>query len=358
MKYFACLLICIVCFTTYGRQTKSAPVITQFITMTGKIDKYPATMLLCRINDKFSGSYYYHSSAMPIGISGSMDKDRFLKLVYAGGEGTSQEIFEGVFKDSAFSGTWLHQGKMLSFRFTVNRDPRLPAFDYIWTSGSKKITNKQVEYGPDEFTYEAATIWPAGQSKHPANYLIKELIRETFGQKNSSEEIGAIMLSEKKEMLHQDPESEDFNYFTLNRAIEIQYLDAHLLCFSTSTSTYAGGLHGMFGTSYTCIDLVQNRVLSLADVVDTISANPVIEKLLDREFVRKNHAKKEEKLDEYLLVDKIPVNNNFMVTTKGIWFNYVPYEIAPYAEGEILLYIPFKEIAQYLQPGFKKLIGQ
>jgi len=41
------------------------------------------------------------------------------------------------------------------------------------------------------------------------------------------------------------------------------------------------------------------------------------------------------RLGDGLLIEKIAMNENIMVTEKGIRINYLPYEIASYAMGEI-----------------------
>lgn len=48
----------------------------------------------------------------------------------------------------------------------------------------------------------------------------------------------------------------------------------------------------------------------------------------------------------------------FLLTGKDITFSYYPYDIGPYFMGNIAVFIPFKDIEPYLQPAFKKLIGQ
>lgn len=52
--------------------------------------------------------------------------------------------------------------------------------------------------------------------------------------------------------------------------------------------------------------------------------------------------------------DRIMPNGNFILTHKGITFNYTPYEIASYAEGEVLLFVPYSSIKELLTPAFKQ----
>ena len=59
---------------------KTAPLITCYYHFTGDIDKYPVTFHLYRINDQFTGWYYYNSTEEPIDVWGSIEKCNFLKL--------------------------------------------------------------------------------------------------------------------------------------------------------------------------------------------------------------------------------------------------------------------------------------
>jgi hypothetical protein len=176
MKHFILLFLLA---GSIGSFAQKAPVITRFYYFTGTIDKYPATFLLHRVNDDFSGSYYYHSSASPIELSGKMDKKGFLKLQHSSNDEKSNEQIEGIFKDSTFSGTWQSKGKMLSFRVALSKDPALVPFDYIWTPGDRKLVKKP-EYLShiDEISWEGRSVWPTANSTHPATQLVQQVIRD------------------------------------------------------------------------------------------------------------------------------------------------------------------------------------
>ena len=355
MKIIAGIVLLISGFAAQA-QKKASPAITRYIVMTGTIDKYPVTFHLYQVNNDFSGTYYYNSSEIPIDFTGSSDSARFLKLSHFSENDDNGELFEGVFKDSSFSGTWSYKGKLLPFYLKRQKDTDGLSFDYICTSGSKKIPKREEGFGPEELFFDAATIWPTAISKHPAADSIKQFIRESFGEKNSKEEIGKILLRRKNELLN--PATDDIEVYSSTDQIQVIYRTPRLLTIKHLNSGYYGGAHGIYGTGYTCFSLVQNKRLELADVLDTLAAKAVLEKLLEKKFREDYRVKAEEKLEEVLLVDKIPANDNFLLTGKGIGFNYVPYEIGAFAMGEVKLFIPFTEIEKYLKPSFKKLLNQ
>ncbi|MBO9199443.1 MULTISPECIES: RsiV family protein [Niastella] len=341
--------------TTYAQTSKPAPVITRYYCFTGTIDKYPVTFYLFRNNNQFSGSYYYNSTEESIAVSGQMDKSGFLTLSHSDNEGNNTETLSGNFKDSSFSGTWSYKGKLLSFRVALRKDNNGLAFDYIYTHGEKKLAKE--EFGRTELAYSASTIWPAASATHPATSLIKEAIFDAFGVKPGSEEIGKVLIRLKNAQLNPvRKEDEGINY-DQSQTVQIEYLSDKLLTISDFGYFDGGGAHGMYATIYTCIDLVHNRKLTINDVLDSAACHNQLQTLLEKKFRTVYKVKKEEKLSEYLLEDTISLTKNISLTSKGIRFNYNPYQIGSYAMGEIQLYLPFKELDACLKPEFKKLLG-
>jgi len=55
-----------------------------------------------------------------------------------------------------------------------------------------------------------------------------------------------------------------------------------------------------------------------------------------------------------LSVKSVPYNSNFYFDNAGITFSYDPYEIASFAEGQILVFIPYSELKDMLKPSFIK----
>lgn len=353
----ACILLFILAgvVNTHAQKSSTASTTTRYYYFTGAIDKYPVTFHLYRINDKFSGTYYYNSTEEPIELSGTMDKDRFLKMIHYDHEGKETEVLSGIFKDSSFSGTWSYKGKLLPFRITEKKDDSGLSFDYIYTTGSKKLTGD--ENSRPELSYEAETIWPAVSAKHPATNLIKQVIYEAFGEKDGKEPIGKLLIGQKNDLLNQAKTEDGITTYAASTSIKIEYRSAQLLTLAEFSYVDGGGAHGNYGTSYTCIDLVHNRTMGIMDVMDTLACREIVRSLLVKKFRTAYQLKKEEHLTDYLFENNIPITDNFCLTSKGICFNYNPYEIGPYALGSVSLYIPFSELGPCLSPEFKQLIG-
>jgi hypothetical protein len=353
MKHFIFWLLLV---AATGSQAQKAAPTTRFYLMTGKIDKYPVTFLLHRINSDFSGVYYYHSSASPIGVSGKIGKDGILKLQHFARDEKNNENIEGDFKDNNFSGTWQSKGKTLTIQVSEQKEGNPLQFDYIWTEGTKKLKNKPEHLSHiDGISYEGRSVWPVANSNHPANQKLQQVIRALFGVKEGSDEVGQIMLRRKNKFLATPEDS--IELYEESDALDVAYVDDKLISFSQTWSNYGGGAHGNYGIQYFNVDLKNIKEITLADIMDTLAAKSTVEKLLEKAFRKDFPFDEGETLKDVLFDEKITATENFMLTSKGITFNYEPYEIAAYAYGQIALYISYKDLQPYLKPGFKKLVG-
>ncbi|MCS3797886.1 RsiV family protein [Niastella sp. OAS944] len=350
MKYiFTLLLIAGSVHITLAQKSKPAPLITRFYQLTGSIDKYPITLNIHRKGNDFYGSYYYNSTEETIDLFGVLQNDGSLRLTNNNREsGDMNEEFSGKFKDSSFSGTWLHNGKVLPFRVTKPLNTNGLYFDYVITKGSRSLPKDQ-QFGRSEITYDAAAVCPTASSTHPATKLIREKIFEAFGYTSTNGTIGEAMLADKKDVLSQGGEIEKYG---VSISVNIVYLSKQLLTLSILTWEDNGGAHGNYTIKYVNIDLVNNS--EVGAVFNECAQLPALQEKKVREYF---NASGNQKLSEFLLVDTLPTPNNCIITSKGITFSYDPYEIAAYAAGQIKLYIPFKEIQGCLTDEFKKLVG-
>jgi len=155
-------------------------------------------------------------------------------------------------------------------------------------------------------------------------------------------------------------DSELVNAYSFNmeeiKMINIAYQSTQLLTLANLSYNYSGGAHGNHATNYFSFDLLKNKKLSLDDILSPTGKNQ-LRRLLEKNFRKEFNLKDTEALTEGgLFENKIEPNKNFFVTGKCIGFSYAPYEIGPYALGEIVLFIPLTELKDYLQNDFKNLL--
>jgi len=112
---------------------------------------------------------------------------------------------------------------------------------------------------------------------------------------------------------------------------------------------YAGGAHGFHRETYKMFDLKNSNPVLLENIIKN-STDEIWSRILKDKLLAND-----EEIYEMLLVDTIPLNDNFYFDNKGITFVYNQYEIAAYAAGVIYIQIPFEEIRKLLMPDYKEI---
>ena len=333
-------------------------------TYSGNIGKYPIVMNLYKKGHSYSGYYYYTSQQKSIYFTGedTTGPDGKIKLSVFLPDQETEESFSFSISEKIAAGEW-SSGKKQPLTFLANETDQALSFDYIYTEGSI-LLRPGLKESPAA-TFEASSVWPKGNA--PQAIFLKKIIRDEFGEKTSTEDIGKIFLRQKKRFFTdyindnkeiKDEDLKDAYSYNLDESnqLMIVFRTPKLIVLSNSNYTYTGGAHGNYGTSYIPVDLVNNKKLMLNDIINK-AGQANLTKLLEKAFRKDYNVKESDPLTEGgLFENKIEPNSNFYVSSKGIGFCYNPYEIGPYAMGEIDIFIPFTELNAYLQPGFKKLI--
>ena len=120
-------------------------------------------------------------------------------------------------------------------------------------------------------------------------------------------------------------------------------------------SSYMGGAHGNYGFQERVFDLSSNKRVLLNDI--TTLSHDSISKILHKNIdIIAGESTDENgviKNSEMLLVENIPVTNNFYFDEQNLYFHYSPYEIAAYAAGDITIPISWEELNSSLTQSFK-----
>lgn len=320
---------------------------------TGTIGKYPVTVYLFHTDSAVKGSYYYNNIQEPIDINGHVTGQHMTLSNYYNEE-ESMEVMEGELTGSSFEGTWTKGNKSLPFQLIRTNTSTLPGFHYYWTAGRADNAAKKEDYEPAELGYSESCIWPSqGWATGQLLYMQNLLKLMLTGNSNSRQTVQQILQDNCQDFLHPDS-SETVETFEESNAIRIIHQQTDLLSLAKFNWVHHGGAHGLYGTSYFTVDLVNRDFINLTDITDTALYNTQLEALLLKHFIRKYIKGSYSSPEDILISNRIPVTDNIFLTGKGIGFNYVPYEIAPYAAGEIVIFIPYNELKPYLKPGFIK----
>lgn len=335
--------------------------INSYTLLDGSINKYPVTMHLHQYGHIFLGYYYYNSTQQPIYFTGE-DTSRQGE-VFLTTNGTSEtENFILSFSNKAAKGTWQQGDNNNTFNVDL-METQLPLqFTFEYREGEKLLRNSMKD--SPAATFEASSVWPKGNS--PTDVFIQTEIRKMFDDSSSNKNIDGILEKNENAFFkdyiesNSDMQTEDMGA-TLNYDVStnllISFQSSKILSLALDTYAYTGGAHGNYGTVYTSYDITQNKKLGLSDILNAAGIAK-LQALLERNFRKQNDLQPTDALTTAgLFENEIKPNDNFYVTGKGINFAYTPYEIGPFAMGEVEIFISFKDLENYLQPGFKSLIN-
>lgn len=315
----------------------------------------------------FAGSYYYDKYQEPIEILQSKDSSGVLILTekYSYDE---DNRFIGKFDGNTFSGKWFDGYRQFSFPFelTVVEDGVM-AFDYYSYSDNYVFDTTDQESPVAEIGL--SVLWPKDY-KHPeATAFLKREIMNMIATDSAAKK--AVTPEEyfnlakanyfKNYQKEMELEAGEDGYAAYNYGqdtdLSIVWNGDEMLSIGALAYEYTGGAHGNYGTTYHVLDVKNAKVLTEKDVFQ-----PNFEKTIAAALLKSAERTFDSDMNDYTPIDAINKNDlkpngNFFVTGGGIGYNFVPYEIAPYALGEIQLFLPKNEVMEVLQPKFVERMG-
>ncbi len=146
-----------------------------------------------------------------------------------------------------------------------------------------------------------------------------------------------------------------FSPYYISSTCEVARLDEYIFSMKRFDYEYFGGAHGNGVEWGTTIDLVTGEELELIDLaIDSyalvdICTNYVLEELATRS---------DELFPEYeTYVSENLQNCNWYLDASGIQFVFTPYEIGPYASGNIVVCVPYSQVSTCMKPEYCGLHG-
>ena len=153
----------------------------------------------------------------------------------------------------------------------------------------------------------------------------------------------------------QEMSQEDLNELKsdLRLSTKVDYIDSLVISVRKDLAEYyAGAVHGNYGTGFYNIDHRTKTLLRESDYfVEDYAAQ--LTKILQRRLLIGYKVKTLEELEEkegISAVDLTP-NDNCSIGPKGLTYIYNPYEIGPYALGQVTIFVPYEDLQPILRPG-------
>ena len=322
----------------------------------GKLaDKDITMQLLKTAPNLFRGYYCYDSIGQPIALWGTLDSN-LVNLNEETSNSAEDRLFSGYLSDDGkFKGVWHGNGTSYHFEFHTDLKKAVPLKVFFQIDSAKLIPSfPKSPIG----TVSSSVIWPDSLvDSTVANFIIQQVTGSSHYKdpyQYLKRGIDSFILSYR--ISAKDADSSEFSdasaamswNWTTDNDMKVVYNTWPLLVIERYAYDFTGGAHGNWGATYKTLDLSKKKVLTPDDIFKPGYKEP-LSVLLDKAFKDRFHMSEEEALDQNLLVKSIPPNNNMIVTDKGVAFSYVPYEIGPYALGQVTLFVPITALKGLLK---------
>ncbi|MDC6385230.1 DUF3298/DUF4163 domain-containing protein [Flagellimonas taeanensis] len=130
---------------------------------------------------------------------------------------------------------------------------------------------------------------------------------------------------------------------------DVIYEDANMVTVSVNSYSYTGGAHGYASTSFLNFDKKRGVELDTPDLFDDIEG---FEKLAEAQFRTQEKVPEDKNINATGFMfegDAFHLPYNMGYTPDGIQLIYNQYEVASYADGPIVLTLPYVEANKYLK---------
>lgn len=184
-----------------------------------------------------------------------------------------------------------------------------------------------------------------------------EAVRDLF---YTDEETLAARVDSYAEMAKEQYEEQKgegwFSNYSLSTTYEIARLDTKVLSVRGWSYDYSGGAHGNGGQWGTTIDLQSGQELALTRLAE--DAPGFLDKALVRVISELSKRTDELFADYESYVKENLESVNWYLDAAGIEFVFTPYEIGPYSSGNIVVCVPYGEVAEYMKQEYLEPQGE
>ena len=142
-----------------------------------------------------------------------------------------------------------------------------------------------------------------------------------------------------------------------NNNYEVTRLDTNVMSVKGNSYDYEGGAHGYGAEWGTTIDLKSGAELSLSQLAEDAPGfvNKVLEVVLESLSTRQEQDELFDAYESY--VEQHIEETNWYLDAAGIVLVYTPYEIGPYASGNITVRVLYDDVAEYMKAEYLPLQG-
>ncbi len=152
-------------------------------------------------------------------------------------------------------------------------------------------------------------------------------------------------LQEKKDLRNAMPWVTTYNQSVLRN-------DASVFVVETNFYAFSGGAHGYYSTVYENYDRLSGKLIELSDLFEP-GYEDRLNKVGEQYFRKALDMPYNQPLNELFSFDNnvFEIPDNFALIDQGIQFIFNPYDVASYAQGQQLFFVPYSALQTFVKAG-------
>jgi Protein of unknown function (DUF3298) len=336
----------------------------------GSIAGKKVVMHLQKVHNDVSGSYYYDGSWLNLSTDTIIGKDSIVLTEYSFYESyftqnSKSPHLKLKWNGNGFNGTWESGDKTKKYQIVLKEKYADGSYQFnagIYEDSVKAFAN-QAKSPAAQISFEYLESKNTDEYGNWLNTELKKIlgikaqVDRSIGFKNITADYFKdykLQVAEQSKNGRGDDFQAWMNY-TNNSQQSVNYNDNGYVVIDFLADAYTGGAHGNYSSIMFCLDVKNKKQMVLSDIIK-IDSN-TLQNILERNFRKEYNIKANDALSTVLFDDFIKPNNNFYFNANGIAFMYNPYEVASYAQGQIIIFIPYSDLKAYLVPAFAQRMG-
>ena len=352
--FFACAIFLFSCDTILPSSSKAD---SWYQTFTGKAGNHEIVLHLTKAGN-YNGYLWFKDTQHPVMVFSDPTITPQRDSIYLNGGNPNLFItIKGIIKERITGEITIETNGMQdpAERITLSPDDSFTSFFYTATKSSAKLPEKLKN--ESSYEYFMGTVVPGNTDV--LGEKLREHIKKLLGMPASKTDITQWMDSLQNSSLKkwktegdtltiEDAAMMGMSFSEqVHNQLSVQYENEKTMTLANYVYSYEGGAHGNYSTTLLNVDKATGRKLSLEDILspEGIKALPdLLDKAARRQYRITNTKSLE---DNGFFVNSLQPGKNFYITSTGVGFYYSPYEIRPFSDGEINLFVPKDSLELY-----------
>jgi len=215
------------------------------------------------------------------------------------------------------------------------------------------------------FSYPEFTKLPQQAMRDTINQMINQILLNNVGVEHSFSSLEDKMQEFIRDYKVHKKEMQEFNLpfstgWLYHMRIDVLLNTPQVITLRVHETEFTGGAHANYWTNYLNVNAQTGEKVTLNTLILKKSKSQFME-IAEQQFRAVVNGSSDtsgtETAYEFVEGEAFVLPDNFSVGEEGIAFHYNPYDLGPFAMGEVTFEIPYEEIKTMLNPAILSIVS-